>query len=216
MRWTRPAASCPLASSCFHPPSSIVLSVDASGAAFPITLDPAITGLSPTPDWTAEGDQASAYFGISAGTAGDVNGDGYADVIVGADSYDNGQANEGRAYVYYGGSDVVDHYAHINKSKIHAAPAARPAYYKVVYSASIWNETKQTVPGALVMGTWTYPDGSTHYKNAVTDDMGHVKFPIKEAQTGTYTFCITDIRKARYGYDPDANTSPACLSKSVP
>ena len=33
---------------------------------------------------------------------GDVNGDGYADVIVGANTYDNGQADEGRAYVYLG------------------------------------------------------------------------------------------------------------------
>ena len=35
-------------------------------------------------------------------TAGDVNGDGYADVIVGAHGYDNGQTDEGRAFVYHG------------------------------------------------------------------------------------------------------------------
>ena len=33
-------------------------------------------------------------FGISVATAGDVNGDGYSDVIVGA-RFDNGQSNEG-------------------------------------------------------------------------------------------------------------------------
>ena len=38
-------------------------------------------------------------FGYSVGTAGDVNGDGYADVIVGAPDYDSGQTNEGRAFV---------------------------------------------------------------------------------------------------------------------
>jgi hypothetical protein len=59
-------------------------------------------GLSATPNWTAESNQADAYFGSSVGTAGDVNGDGYADVIVGAPNYDNGQADEGRAFVYYG------------------------------------------------------------------------------------------------------------------
>ncbi|MGC9025868.1 MAG: FG-GAP-like repeat-containing protein, partial [Chloroflexia bacterium] len=51
-------------------------------------------------DWTAEGNQAGAYFGASAGAAGDVNGDGYDDVIIGAPDYDHGQADEGAAFVY--------------------------------------------------------------------------------------------------------------------
>ena len=37
------------------------------------------------------------------GTAGDVNGDGYADVIVGAYGNDAGGSSAGRAYVYFGG-----------------------------------------------------------------------------------------------------------------
>src|SRR5207247_2613703 len=52
--------------------------------------------------WTASGGQATANFGYSVSTAGDVNGDGYSDVIVGAIYYDNGQMNEGRAFVYLG------------------------------------------------------------------------------------------------------------------
>ncbi|MCP3975335.1 MAG: hypothetical protein GY720_12695, partial [bacterium] len=60
------------------------------------------TGLSTTADWMAESDQASAHFGFSVGTAGDVNGDGYADVIIAADDYDNGETDEGRAFVYHG------------------------------------------------------------------------------------------------------------------
>jgi hypothetical protein len=59
-------------------------------------------GLGSTPAWTAEGDQTRAWYGWSAGTAGDINGDGYADVIVGARYFDKGQANEGRAFVYQG------------------------------------------------------------------------------------------------------------------
>ena len=49
------------------------------------------------------GAAASDFFGSSVGTAGDVNGDGYADVIVGANGNDAGGLNAGRAYVYYGG-----------------------------------------------------------------------------------------------------------------
>ncbi len=64
-------------------------------------------GLNTTAAWTVEGDQASAYLGYSVGTAGDVNGDGYADVIVGAYGYDNGQSDEGRALVYHGGATVL-------------------------------------------------------------------------------------------------------------
>ncbi|MFC1572242.1 FG-GAP-like repeat-containing protein [Candidatus Eisenbacteria bacterium] len=60
------------------------------------------TGPTTTPDWTAEGNLESAYFGTSVASAGDVNGDGFGDVIIGAQNYDNGQAGEGAAFVYRG------------------------------------------------------------------------------------------------------------------
>ncbi len=60
-------------------------------------------GLSPTPQWTMYGGTATACFGVSIASAGDVNGDGYSDIIVGSHGYDSGQANEGRASAYYGG-----------------------------------------------------------------------------------------------------------------
>src|SRR5262249_17432012 len=48
-----------------------------------------------------ESDQSSASFGAVA-SAGDVNGDGYADVIVGASNYDDPETNEGAAFVFLG------------------------------------------------------------------------------------------------------------------
>lgn len=59
-------------------------------------------GLNIEPAWMVEGNVSAAYFGYSVATAGDVNGDGYDDVIVGAEYYSNGQMSEGRAFVYYG------------------------------------------------------------------------------------------------------------------
>ncbi|MFZ5946778.1 MAG: FG-GAP-like repeat-containing protein [Stygiobacter sp.] len=74
--------------------------VNTKDAFYPITIDP----LSTTADWTAESNQADAEFGYSVSTAGDVNGDGFSDVIVGAPYYDNGETNEGGAFVYHGSS----------------------------------------------------------------------------------------------------------------
>ena len=64
-------------------------------------------GLSPTPDWTSSGDdQPGAQFGGSVATAGDVNGDGFDDIIIGAQDFDTpaGSIDAGKAYVYLGGS----------------------------------------------------------------------------------------------------------------
>lgn len=70
------------------------------GAAFVYYGSP--DGLKKEASWTAEGNQANAFFGSSVSAAGDVNRDGYADVVVGAHFYDNGETNEGRIFIYLG------------------------------------------------------------------------------------------------------------------
>ncbi len=80
------------------------------GAAF-VYLS-SVLGLSLAPSWSAEGNYAYTNFGVSVSTAGDVNGDGYADVIVGAGYYDNGEVDEGRGYVYLGGNTGLSSEAH--------------------------------------------------------------------------------------------------------
>ncbi len=78
--------------------AALAIVIDDRDAKYPLTIDPLMT----SPAWTAESDQAFAQFGFSVATAGDVNGDGFSDVIVGSLFFDNGQADEGRAFVYQG------------------------------------------------------------------------------------------------------------------
>ncbi|MCF0053782.1 FG-GAP-like repeat-containing protein [Dyadobacter sp. LJ53] len=57
---------------------------------------------------TLEGNQADANMGFSVSGAGDVNGDGYSDVIVGAPMFDDGQANTGRVFIFHGSSSGLN------------------------------------------------------------------------------------------------------------
>ena len=61
-----------------------------------------------TADANLQVNQIDAAMGSSVASAGDINGDGYADVIVGAVDFDNGEANEGAAFVYTGGPGVFE------------------------------------------------------------------------------------------------------------
>jgi len=81
-------------------PDTIVILINDSNAVYPLTIDPLLTG---TADAFYESDQVGAKLGKSVSGAGDVNGDGYADVIVGAERYDHGTKGEGAAFIYHGG-----------------------------------------------------------------------------------------------------------------
>src|SRR5262249_23683759 len=60
-------------------------------------------GLANTAAWSAEGDQADAELGYHVDGCGDVDGDGYGDVIVSASGYDVGALTDaGQAYFYRG------------------------------------------------------------------------------------------------------------------
>ena len=61
--------------------------------------------LSASPSWSVEGSIDAAQFGYSVASAGDVNGDGYDDVIVGAPGFHSAGAapqSEGRVYLFHG------------------------------------------------------------------------------------------------------------------
>ncbi len=76
---------------------------DQSDAVFRIVVPEAPAVAASRLQWTTDGEAAGDQLGWWIAAAGDVNGDGYADVIAGAPFNDVVAAEAGRAYVYYGG-----------------------------------------------------------------------------------------------------------------
>jgi Ca2+-binding RTX toxin-like protein len=70
------------------------------GSGFAASLD--LASLDGTNGFRLEGIDADDRSGRSVASAGDVNGDGFDDIIIGADRGDPGQANAGESYVIFG------------------------------------------------------------------------------------------------------------------
>jgi len=73
------------------------------GAAFLYLGGP--SGLAAQPAWSYQSDLKDAQFGYAVSGGGDLNGDGYADVAVGANWYADSSASQGAVYVFHGSQD---------------------------------------------------------------------------------------------------------------
>ncbi len=87
-------------------PARVRLVIDDLHANYPIEIDPILSG---TNDTTLVSDQVSSLFGYTVASAGDVNGDGFDDVIVGAYDYDEpvDEPGAGAAFIFLGSADGV-------------------------------------------------------------------------------------------------------------
>jgi hypothetical protein len=146
----------------------LTIRVEDTRASYPITIDPLLT----SPSWTAQGTQVSEGFGLSVATAGDINGDGYSDILVGAPSFDGGLTDEGEAFLYLGSP---------------AGPSTTPASYSPVGDQSGAQLGSAVAPagdvngdgyGDVIVGAPGYTNGETGEGGAYVYYGGPVGFPI--------------------------------------
>jgi len=129
----------------------ISLSIDDSEAQYPIVIDPLLTA---TPDTHLSGFFPS--FGADVASAGDVNGDGYDDVIVGAPEFDGGQAFEGAAFVFLGGANGIADAAYY---EAHATLESDQTYAGMGNSVASAGDVNGDGYADVLVGAPQYADG---------------------------------------------------------
>jgi hypothetical protein len=162
-------------------------------------------GLSLTVNWSAVGEATNNIFGLSVALAGDVNGDGFSDLAVGA-PYNNNVT--GKAYVYHG--SALPSGCMISCLQV-AAIGMRVDPSFVHASVTVRDENGAGVPRALVTAHWDLPGGGELKLTKKTNASGVASFRVSGG-VGTYTITVTDIVLVGYTFDP-ANS--AILSKSI-
>ncbi|MBW1789366.1 MAG: FG-GAP repeat protein [Deltaproteobacteria bacterium] len=133
-------------------------------------------GLSTTPDWIGEGFNAFAGkgFGTTLASAGDVNGDGKDDIIVGAPHHSLDYTDMGAAFVYHGQSS-----RYRADTEIHIPFETPTRQIEVTY-------TLPTSPGYAF-------DESFIWK----DPMESVTVRISGVQYGNYEITVRDIQEGK-------------------
>src|SRR5262245_27248980 len=82
----------------------VAIEVDDAGARYPVTVDPLLTW---TPDTILQGNRVSATFGNRV-ASGDINGDGFDDLIVGAPNFDPpGVLDAGAVFLFLGSAQGI-------------------------------------------------------------------------------------------------------------
>jgi len=117
-------------------------------------------GLTNTPI-TLEINQQDAQFGYAVSGAGDVNNDGYDDVLVGSRYYTNGESNEGGAFLYLGSSSGITTTAvwsfegnqvgaGVGTAVSGAGDINHDGYADIIIGAPYWDTTEENMGAVFV------------------------------------------------------------------
>ncbi|MBN1850854.1 MAG: FG-GAP repeat protein [Deltaproteobacteria bacterium] len=136
-------------------PDRLIIAVDDRGASYPIVVDPFLTA---TDGAMIESDQQWAHMGFSVSSTGDVNGDGYGDIIVGVPGYDNGESVEGIALVFLGSASGI---TGTNPSNAHAMIEGNQIGAGMGNSVASAGDVNGDGYGDIIVGATLYDNGET-------------------------------------------------------
>jgi hypothetical protein len=77
-----------------------------------------------------------------------------------------------------------------------------PAWWKVTTKVTVYDANGLPVSNATVYGAWTDPDGDVLLAQSLTNSAGLATFIQRNRAEGVYAFCVTDIRKLGWVYEP--------------
>ncbi|MCB9260131.1 MAG: FG-GAP repeat protein [Ignavibacteriales bacterium] len=166
------------------------------------------SGLSNTASWVLIGN-SNEGIGTSVSTAGDVNGDGYSDIIIGSNNYSNGQVSEGAVYVFHGSASGLSKnadwfiesdldYASIGLDVSSAGDVNGDGYSDVVFSA--YNSTLKE--GAIYLYHGSYSGLSTNANWSIVGNQNFSYFGSSLSTAGDVNGDgYSDLLVGAYGYD---------------
>jgi hypothetical protein len=139
----------PLAATLAYVDNHVEINVSVEGAAYPVTIDPIVANGTPdNVNKTLESEQSYAWLGYSVASAGDINKDGYSDVIVGAPKYDWNGEDAGAAFVFHGSPTGItltaerlnrnQAFAQMGYSVSSAGDVNRDGYSDVIVGSPYW------------------------------------------------------------------------------
>lgn len=142
----------PLAATLAYVNDRVEINVSVAGAAYPITIDPIVANGNPNNvNKTLESEQSYAWLGYAVASAGDVNKDGYSDIIVGAPHYDWNGEDAGAAFVFPGSATGVllttqrlnrnQPFAQMGFSVSSAGDVNKDGYSDVIVGSPYWEDS---------------------------------------------------------------------------
>ncbi len=118
-----------------------------------------LTTLAASDGFIIQGDAAGDQAGYSVASAGDINGDGFADLIVGAPNGDNGGYGAGEAYVIYGRADIGVNQAP-TAAPVTLAAIAEDSGVRLITTAELLAGAADTDGPALTITAFTLTSGN--------------------------------------------------------